>query len=214
MLDPFEVVSSGSALAYVVIALAIAGSAVFPPLPSETMMFTAGAAVGADALPLVPVLVAGALGSLLGDVTGYVVGRTLGERALKRFARGDRGKRSVAWARRTLGSRGGPLVAVARFIPGGQTAVTVTAGSLGFPRRRFAIFAGLGAVVWAVYGTLVGALGGDAVRSGSWVGLVAAVAIVLAVGVVAEVARRRQDRGPDEGSDGRPHDPVRPDEAP
>jgi hypothetical protein len=54
-------------------------------------------------------------------------------------------------------------------------------------------------VVWAGYGTLVGSLGGDAVRGGSWIGLVAAVAIVLAVGAVAEVARRRQGRGTDEG---------------
>ena len=199
MIDPFEVVRSGSSLSYVIIAIAIAGSAVFPPLPSETMMFAAGAAVGANVLPLVPVLAAGAAGSLLGDGIGYVVGRTVGERALARLARGERGKRSVAWARRTLGSRGGPLVAVARFIPGGQTAVTITAGSLGFPRRRFAAFAGLGAVVWAGYGTLVGALGGDAVRSGSWIGLVAAVAIVLAVAAVAEVARRREGRRADDG---------------
>ncbi len=100
----------------------------------------------------------------------------------------------MAWAQRTLGRRGGLLVAVGRFIPGGQTAVSITAGTLGFPRRRFALCASLGAAVWAVYGMLVGALGGDALRSGELVGLVGAVAIVLAVGVIAEVARRGQAR--------------------
>jgi membrane protein DedA with SNARE-associated domain len=86
------------------------------------------------------------------------------------------------------------LIAVSRFIPGGQTAISVTAGSLGFPRRRYAVFAGLGAVVWGVYGTLVGALGGDALRSGQLTGVLAAVGMVLVVGVVAEVTRRRQGR--------------------
>lgn len=198
MINPFEIVSSGSTLAYLIIAVTIAGSCVFPPLPSETMIFAAGAAVGAGALELAPVIAAGAVGSMLGDLIGYTVGRVLGERALDRFARGPRGRRSLRWAHRTLDRRGGPLVAAGRFVPGGQTAVSVTAGSLRYPSRRYALFAGLGAAVWAVYGTLVGALGGDAVQSGRWIGLVAAIGIVLAVGVAAEIVRRRQRGGGDE----------------
>lgn len=194
MLDPFQAVRSGSALAYLVITGSIAGSAVFPVLPSETMIFTAGAVAGAGTLQVPLVMVAGAVGSLLGDALGYAIGRLLGERALERFARGDRGRRSVRWAQRTLVRRGGPLVAVARFIPGGQTAVTVTAGSLGFPLARYAVFASIGAVVWGVYGTLIGALGAGAVQSGQWVGLGIAVALVLAVAGAAQVVRRRQRR--------------------
>ncbi|MBA3421593.1 MAG: DedA family protein [Thermoleophilaceae bacterium] len=198
MLDPFKAVRSGSALAYVIITGSIAGSAVFPVLPSETMIFTAGAAAGAGALQVPLVMVAGAFGSLLGDVLGYAIGRLLGERALERFARGERGRRSVGWAQRTLVRRGGPLVAVGRFIPGGQTAVSLTAGSLGFPLARYAVFASIGAVVWGVYGTLVGALGAGALQSGQWVGLAIAVALVLAVAGAAQVVRRRQRRHDDD----------------
>ncbi len=192
MIDPFEAVRSGSALAYLIITGSIAGSAVFPVLPSETMIFTAGAAAGAGVLQVPLVMVAGAVGSLLGDVLGYAIGRLVGERALGRFARGERGRRSLSWAQRTLMRRGGPLVAAARFIPGGQTAVTVTAGTLGFPLGRFSVFAGIGAGVWGVYGALVGSLGAGAVRSGQWLGLVIAIALVLAVAGVAQVVRRRQ----------------------
>ncbi|HEV2772361.1 MAG TPA: DedA family protein, partial [Thermoleophilaceae bacterium] len=163
VLDPFQAVRSGSALAYLIITGSIAGSAVFPVLPSETMLFTAGAAAGAGSLQVPLVMVTGAVGSLLGDAIGYAFGRLLGERALERFARGDRGRRTVNWAQRTLLRRGGPLVAVGRFIPGGQTAVSLTAGSLGLPFARYAVFSSIGAVVWGVYGTLVGALGAGAV---------------------------------------------------
>jgi len=104
VLDPFQLVSEGSAWAYVIIAVVIAGSAVFPPLPSETMIFTPGAAAGAGALQIPPVILAGAVGSLLGDVIGYGLGRVLGERALRRFARGERGRRSLGWARARSGA--------------------------------------------------------------------------------------------------------------
>ena len=203
VLDPFQAVRSGSALAYLIITGSIAGSAVFPVLPSETMIFTAGAAAGAGTLPVPLVVVTGAVGSLLGDALGYAIGRLLGERALERFARGERGRRSVVWARRTLVGRGGPLVAVGRFVPGGQTAVSLTAGSLAFPLARYAVFASIGAVVWGVYGTLVGALGAGAVLSGQWVGLGIAVALVLAVAGAAQVVRRRERRhDEDEAGDG------------
>ena len=109
----------------------------------------------------------------------------------------------MQWAQRVLVSRGGPLVAVARFIPGGQTAVTVTAGTLGFPLARYAVFASIGAMVWGAYGTLVGYLGTGAFQSGQWLGLGIAVGLVLAVAGAAEVARRRQRRhGDDEAGDG------------
>ncbi len=203
VLDPFQAVRSGSALAYLIITGSIAGSAVFPVLPSETMIFTAGAAAGAGTLQVPLVVVTGAVGSLLGDALGYAIGRLLGERALERFARGERGRRSVVWAQRTLVSRGGPLVAVGRFVPGGQTAVSLTAGSLAFPLARYAVFASIGAVVWGFYGTLVGALGAGAVLSGQWVGLGIAVALVLAVAGAAQVVRRRQRRhDEDEAEDG------------
>ncbi len=197
VLDPFQAVRSGSAVAYLIITGSIAGSAVFPVLPSETMIFTAGGAAGADVLQLPLVVVAGSVGSLVGDVLGFALGRLLGQRALERFTRSERGRRSVRWARRTLVRRGGPLVAVGRFIPGGQTAVSLTAGSLGFPLVRYMVFAAIGAVVWGVYGTLVGALGAGAAQSGQWVGLVIAVALVLAVAGAAQVVRRRQRRGDD-----------------
>lgn len=50
---------------------------------------------------------------------------------------GRRGRRSRKWAERTLQKYGMRLLIVARFVPGGRTAVTITAGLTHYDRRRF-----------------------------------------------------------------------------
>ena len=58
--------------------------------------------------------------------------------SIKRFFQGEKAKKRVLWARKTLEERGGYIIVVARFIPGGRTVVTFTAGFVdGMPWRRF-----------------------------------------------------------------------------
>lgn len=49
-----------------------------------------------------------------------------------------------------------------RFIPGGRTAVTLTCGLIGYPRRSFMLGTGLAGVLWASYAFFIGRLGGQA----------------------------------------------------
>ena len=46
---------------------------------------------------------------------------------------GDKARKTIDWAERQLAVRGGELIAVARFIPGGRTAVTLSAGGSALP---------------------------------------------------------------------------------
>ena len=89
---------------------------------------------------------------------------------------------------------GAAIVVIGRFIPGGQTAVAVAAGILGYPWRRFVPFAGVGAVGWAVYGSLLGALGGRAFEGEVWKGTLLSLAIAAVVGAAIELTRRRLQR--------------------
>ena len=43
------------------------------------------------------------------------------------------------------------ILVVCRFIPGGRTAVTLSCGLIGYPRRRFVAATAVAAVVWALY---------------------------------------------------------------
>ena len=113
---------------------------------------------------------------------------------MQRLARGERGDRGLRWAERELDARGGELIVVARFIPGGRTLVTLAAGSLGFPWRRFVAFDALAGCSWALYAALLGYFGGKVFEEQPWKGLVAALLIAFAIAGGIELTRRLRKR--------------------
>ena len=60
--------------------------------------------------------------------------------------------------------RGGPLLITARFIPGGRTVLTVSCGLTAQPRRWFAFWIAIAAIVWASYAACLGYAFGACVR--------------------------------------------------
>lgn len=181
---------SGAWWTYPLIYAVCLGDSILPILPSETVVVTAGVLAGSGRLNPVLIVLCGAAGAFSGDSLSYAIGRRWGPAATRRFLRGDKGKRSLDWARRMIESRGVLIVAVARFIPGGRTATTLTAGTLRMPYlSRFAVGAGIGAVVWAVYNTVIGLVGGSTFKDQPWKGLLLAFGIVVAVTGLIEVGR-------------------------
>src|SRR5919202_5534500 len=155
-----QLVSDASGWAYAIVFLLALLDAVVPIVPSETAVITAGVVAGAGDLSLAMIIPAAAAGAFLGDNTAYWIGRRFGTRVVDRFFGGEKSRRRIEWAERQLGERGGELIAIGRFIPGGRTAVTLSAGTLRFPWRRFAVFDAASAIGWATYASLLGYLGG------------------------------------------------------
>jgi membrane-associated protein len=154
-----QLVSDASGWAYgIVFALALLDAAV-PILPSETAVIMAGVVAGTGDLNLVVIVSAAAAGAFLGDTSGYWIGRHFGARVVNRFFSGEKSRRRIAWAQRQLQERGGELIAIARFIPGGRTGVTLSAGLLRFSWHRFILFDAAAAVGWALYASLLGYFG-------------------------------------------------------
>jgi hypothetical protein len=75
--------------------------------------------------------------------------------------RGPRGLAALDWAERALEHRGTAFIIAARFIPVGRVAVNLTAGALGFPRRRFMAVDAFGAAIWASYSIGLGIFAGS-----------------------------------------------------
>jgi len=117
-----------------------------------------------------------------------------GRRINDRFFTSDKARKRIAWAQRQIEERGGELIVIARFIPAGRTVVTLSAGTLGYPWRRFVLFDAIAASIWALYAALLGYVGGHAFEEQPWKGLLLAFAIALAVTGGVELVRWWQRR--------------------
>lgn len=184
-----DLVAHASGWAYAIIFLFAVIDAILPVVPSETAVITAGVVAAAGDLSLPLVIVSGALGAFSGDNLAYAIGRRYGTRAVDRFFRGEKARRRLDAARGQLDRRGGELIAVGRFIPGGRTAVTITAGLTGFRWPRFAAFDAIAAVIWAGYAGLLGYFGGRAFEQQAWKGLLLALGIAFGVTLGTEGVR-------------------------
>ena len=184
-----HLVADASGWAYVVVLAFAIVDALLPIVPSEASVITAGVVAASGDLLLPAVIAAAGVGAFAGDNLAYLLGRRFGGRVQERFLRGPKAQRRVEWAQRQLKERGREMVIVARFIPGGRTAVTLSAGTLDFPWRRFATFDAIAAAVWALYASLLGYFGGRAFENEPWKGLVLAFAIAVAAGGCVELVR-------------------------
>ena len=184
-----QLVSDASGWAYLIIAVLAFFDALVPVVPSESTVITAGVLASSGDLSLPIVIAAAAGGAFLGDNTAYLLGRRFGSRARDRFFRGEKATKRIEWAESQLEERGGELIAVGRFIPGGRTAVTLSAGTLEFPWRRFALFDACAALGWGLYAALLGYAGGHSFEHDPWKGLILALGIAFAVVAAVEVVR-------------------------
>ena len=193
----FSHLGVSSVISYFIAVLLPAFDALIPLLPSETAVIALGVATAGSADPRAALLVAlAAFGAFLGDNAAYLLGRRFGPAAARRVFAGERGTRRRAWAERSLHRFGARIIIGCRFIPGGRTAITLTCGLVGYPRRRFVPATAFAAVIWASYAFFIGRLGGQAFEDRPWAGLLLALGLAVGISVLIELARRvRSGRG-------------------
>ena len=190
-LDWFVDVISGSPWTYGVLFAVAALDAIFPIVPSETAVITGGVVAASGDLQIAFVVLAAAGGAFFGDNVTYAIGKLLGRSWAEKLVRGERGKRSLDWARRTLDQHGALLIVVARFIPGGRIATMLTAGLVDYPwKQRFVPADSAAALLWALYSGLVGYIGGRTFEEEPWKALLLAFGIAFGIALAVEGARR------------------------
>jgi membrane-associated protein len=161
-----------------------------PLVPSETTVITAGVLSSAGDMHLSLVILAGGAGAVAGDNTAYLLGHYFEEPLRRgRLFRGEKAQARIVWAERQINERGGQLIVIARFVPGGRTVVSFASGWLAMTWRRFIVFDVVAGFVWASYAALLGYFGGKAFEHAPWKGLLLAFGIALAVTATVELAR-------------------------
>jgi len=180
-------VEANPASGYAAIFAAMFLENLFPPIPSELIMPLGGFYVRGGQLAMVPVVLAGLLGTVLGALPWYGIGRLVNEQRLERWLeRHGRWigispqelQRSRTWFNR----HGTALVFWGRLIPGIRTLISVPAGIEMMPFVPFLIWTTAGSLIWTLLLTLAGFGLGEAYSNVEvWLDPVAKVIKVLLV---------------------------------
>jgi membrane protein DedA with SNARE-associated domain len=183
-----------SPLTYLAVLGACALDAVLPIVPSEAVVIAASILATRGELSIWLVALAAAAGGFVGDTGSYVLGRTAGAWAAGRLFRNPKAEGRLAWAGEALDRHGATIIVVARFVPGGRTATTFTAGTVQLSWPRFAAAAAVGATLWAAYAAGLGYLGGETFERRPLYAFLFGLGVALLVALVVEAARRLRRR--------------------
>lgn len=174
--------------------LAAAIDAVFPIVPSEGMVVTAGMAAAAGHQNLLLVIVVAMVGSVIGESACYFLGRGSGPRLHRWMKRQERRQQLYDKVSGALHSRGGLILMTVRYIPGARMVATLTAGATRYSFKKFVVFTFAGVTIAYTYVALLGYLGGDAFEHDSLKALAFSLGLAFVIGLVIETSRRVSNR--------------------
>ena len=156
-------------IAYLVICFAMFLENIIPPIPSEIIMPLGGFLVYQGNLNFFFLVIFGLIGTVLGGLPWYYLGKFLNEKKLADFVE-SKGKilgitsndlnKSKLW----FDKYGVSLVFWGRLIPGIRTLISVPAGIEMMPLKKFLVWTTLGSLIWVVLLSLLGYLFGENYR--------------------------------------------------
>ena len=136
--------------AYVLSFLLVWFDAVIPIFPGETTLSAASTLAAEGSLKLELVMLAGALGAIVGDSSLFWIARKNAHRLQGQLDKAlENSKVHTAWD--ALDRSPGLLIVAGRYVPGMRFAVNASMGISGIPYRRFFPWSVLGGVLWSVY---------------------------------------------------------------
>jgi len=174
---------------------------IFPPIPSELIMPLAGYLATQGGMDILWVIASGTMGSLLGTLPWYYLGRRLGHDGVRRLA-SKHGRwltmspSDVDAASERFKRHGKASVLVGRLIPTVRTLISVPAGVANMPLGSFLLFSAVGTIVWTAALALAGFLLGQAYDIiENYVDPVSTTVLVILVATyIYRVATYKEDR--------------------
>ena len=141
-----EVIAEGG---YVILAAIVFLENLFPPIPSELVLPLAGSRVASGDMGYLEAVLAATVGSVLGALVLYALGRFGGRPLLLRYGRVLRlDERRLDRAEAWFDHRGYWLVLLGRVVPGVRSVISVPAGLARMPLPRFVALTAIGSAVW------------------------------------------------------------------
>jgi membrane protein DedA with SNARE-associated domain len=176
------------------VGLSILAETVVPPIPSEAVLGLAGVLINDGRMNIVPVILFATLGSILGAIFFYYVGRALGPRRSHAFldrlplVETDDVDKTFAWFEK----HGRSAVFFGRMVPIVRSFISVPAGVVRMPLPQFLLFTAGGSLIWNTVLITLGVVAGDFIQANLKY-LDYAVVAVFAAGIAYLVWKRMRD---------------------
>jgi membrane-associated protein len=155
-IDLNKILEAGGLLALAAILFAETGLLIGFFLPGDTLLFAAGFFAAQGRINLAWALLALFIGTFLGNIVGYEIGKRTGYRIFKNEESLFFSKDNITLAENFYKKHGGKTILIARFVPVVRTIAPPFAGMGKMNYRQFMIFNFIGGILWVASITLIG----------------------------------------------------------
>ena len=152
---------------YLGVFLLIAIENVFPPIPSEVILLFGGFMTTFSDMNIVGVIISSTLGSVLGAIILYYIGKILNKERLKKIITSKPGKilrlkpEDIDKADEWFDTKGNKTVFFCRFVPIIRSLISIPAGMSEMPMKKFLIYTAAGSLIWNAALTIAGSIVGE-----------------------------------------------------
>ena len=139
----------------------------FPPIPSDLILTFGGFMTIDSNMTIIGVILASTLGSLLGAIVLYYIGKILNKERLIKIIKSKYGKllrvkpKDIEKADQWFDTKGNKTVFFCRFIPVVRSLISIPAGMSEMPMFKFITYTFLGSLIWNTALVCVGAFAGN-----------------------------------------------------
>ena len=152
---------------YIGVFLLIAIENIFPPIPSEVILLFGGFMTTYSELNIILMIIFATLGSLLGAIVLYYIGKILNKERLKKIVSGKIGKvlrlknSDIDKADEWFDTKGNKTVFFCRFIPIVRSLISIPAGMSEMPLGKFFLYTTTGSLIWNTVLIVIGSIVGE-----------------------------------------------------
>ncbi len=195
-----DTISNGG---YVGIFLLMVAESALIPIPSEVIMPFSGYLVSTGKFSLIPVIIAGSVGNLVGSLIAYFVGIYLGRGFVIRYGRYVLLRQShLEHAEAFFKKYGDRSTFISRLLPAVRTYVSLPAGVAKMNLKKFAGYTLIGSVIWNFALAYIGITLGeqwDSIRKYStYFDGIVVIAVIL--GIIWYFKKRKSSQNQSNGS--------------
>ena len=148
-------------------------------LPGDSLLVTAGILAAAGVLDIRWLIPCACAAAIIGDQTGYVIGRRAGQALVQRY---EKFRIHLERAHAFYEKYGSKTIVLARFVPIVRTFVPAVAGAARMNYRRFVTYNIMGGAFWVLSTSLLGyGLGRTIPGIERYLHLVIAIVVVLSI---------------------------------